>query len=175
MDYSIINTSDNLITFVIVFYCTIFPAIPFIVVDIYYGLFYQLKMTCLESTYFTHITMRIWLLVNGSISAFSLLFTLFIFMIIYTNYFKSISACFQNTYFIKGYIILKLTFNIVWTIIGTLMFIDIYDRCLSNLKIYICIRISTMFVFILLSIRKIKRYLFDIDSDNLGSREVTNI
>lgn len=174
MDYTAINSGDSFLTFFIAFCCTIFPAIPFIVVDIYYALFYQLKMTCLESTYFKDLSMRMWLLVNGSISAFSIFFTLFIFIIIFTNYFKCIAGFVQNAYFIKTYIVLKLIFNIVWTIIGTLIFSDIYNTCFSNLKIYICIRISVMFLFILLSIRKIKNYLFDINLNN-SERDLTNI
>jgi hypothetical protein len=175
MNYSVINNSDNnFLTFFLTFCCTIFPSIPFIFVDIYYALFYQSKISCLESTYFKNLTMRFWLLVNGSISTFSVFFTFFICIIIYSDYIKCISNFFQNTYFIKGYILLKLLFNIIWTIIGTLMFIDIYDTCFSNLKIYICIRISIMFLFIFSSIIKIKKYLFDVDNVS-GKKEINNI
>lgn len=174
MNYSIINNEDNFLTFFIAFCCKIFPAIPFIALDIYYALFYHYKMTCLESTYFKNLTMRMWLLVNGSISAFSVFFTLFIFLIIFTNYFRCISRCFQNTFFIKGYIVLKLFFNIIWTITGTLIFANIYNTCLYNLQIYICVRISVMFLFILLSICKIKNYIFDNGVNN-SETELTNI
>lgn len=174
MDYNIINGSDNnIFTFFIAFFCTVFPAIPFIIVDIYYALFYETKMSCLESTYFKNLTMRMWLLVNGSISSFSVVFTFFIFTIIYTNYFKCISSFFQNTCFIKGYISIKLLFNITWTIIGTLIFADIYHTCFINLKVYICIRISVMFLFILLSINKIRNYLFNINRNS--KNELSNI
>jgi hypothetical protein len=173
MDYSVINRENNIFTFFIAFFCTVFPALPFIVVDIYYALFYETKMTCLESTYFKYLTMRFWLLINGSISTFSVVFTMFIFTIIYSKK-GCISDFFQNTYFIKGYIILKLTFNITWTIIGTLMFSDIFNVCLSNLKIYISIRLSIMFLFILLSIRKIKNYLFNLNNKN-SDEDLNNI
>jgi hypothetical protein len=172
MDYSIINEIDNnLFTFVIAFFYTVIHTLPFIVLDIYYALFYETKMTCLESIYFKNLKMRTWLLVNGSISAFSVLFTLFIFTIIYTNFLKCISLCFQNNLFIKTYISLKLIFNIIWTIIGTLIFSDIYNTCFTNIKIYICIRVSIMFIFILLSINKVRTYLFNNNSKN----EISNI
>ena len=74
MDYIVSENDNNLFTFIIAFFCTVFPAIPFIAVDIYYALFYNSKITCLESTYFKNLTMRMWLLINGSISVFSVLF-----------------------------------------------------------------------------------------------------
>ena len=177
MDYIIINTENHFLTFFITFFCTIFPVLPFIVVDIYYSLFYETNITCLDSTYFKHITMKMWLLINGSISIFSVVFTLFIFTVLYTKKCLFISDFFQNIYFIKGYILLKLSFNIIWSIIGTLIFIDIYNTCLSNLKIYICIRLSIIFLFILFSIRKIKNYLLNLNNpdEELNNINNTNI
>ena len=121
--------------------------------------------------------MKMWLLINGSISIFSVVFTLFIFTVLYTKKCLFISDFFQNIYFIKGYILLKLSFNIIWSIIGTLIFIDIYNTCLSNLKIYICIRLSIIFLFILFSIRKIKNYLLNLNNpdEELNNINNTNI
>lgn len=174
MDYSIINTENNLFTVITVFFCTIFPAIPFIVVDLYYSLLYTDKTACLNSVYFEHINMRSWLFINGTISASSVVFTFLIFLIIYTDYLKCLSTFFQSTFFIKFYVVTKLSFNIAWTIIGTIMFSSSYYGCSLGLKVYIWIRISIMFLFISLSIEKIRKYLFNTDQRN-RNLELNNI
>lgn len=174
MNYSVINTENNLFTVITIFFCTIFPAIPFIVVDLYYSLLHTEKTVCLDSVYFEHINMRSWLLINGTISASSVVFTFFIFLIIYTNYLICLSSFFQSTYFIKFYVATKLSFNISWTIIGTIMFSNSYFQCSLGLKVYIWLRISIMFLFIALSIDKIRKYLFNTEQTN-RNQELNNI
>ncbi len=150
---------NNIFSFFCAFCCAIFPAIPFSLLDIYYSLVYSID--CFDYTYLIGFPFRYWLLINGcvSLSTVALTFLVFVTSIYMQDCF--LYPLFQNNIFIKGYIAIKLLFNIVWTMLGTVMFFKITEMCRQNIQAYVWIRIIIMYIFIVLSFRKIKPYLLN--------------
>jgi hypothetical protein len=147
------NNETSLTNFFITLFFGICPVIPFTIVDIYYS--YVYSYSCLNYDISSSLNIRIWLRVNGYMSLSSILFIFFVLSIIYNNRFTMLINFFQNNIFIKSYVFIKISFNIIWTITGSILFSKMYDLCHFNLKFYIWFRISTMFFFILLSLKTI--------------------
>ena len=149
----------DLFSFLLTICCSVFPAIPFAIIDIYFSF----EQQCLNYISFSKINLngKMWLLVNGCVSLSSVIFTFIILTIVYNKTCNSLVKFFENSNFIRTYIFLKLLFNISWTITGTIIFSSISNHCRTNIQIYIWIRISVMFLFIILSIRSIKKHIVD--------------
>lgn len=151
------NNETGLTNFFLTLCFAICPIIPFTIVDIYYS--YVYSYSCLDYIVnydiSSSLNMRVWLRVNGYMSLSSILFIFFILSIIYNNRLTMLIQFLQHNIFIKSYVFIKISFNIVWTITGSILFSKTYDLCPFNLKFYIWFRITTMFLFILLSLKTI--------------------
>jgi hypothetical protein len=147
-------SQQNIVEFILIFLFSIWYIIPFIVVDIYYS--YNPYDYCLDYSF--NINTRIWLMVNGYMSIFSVLFIFITSLMIYTKNCVYISSLIEHPYFIKTYIYSKISFSFIWNIMGIILLSYVYDYCSIGKKIYIITRISFVFIFIGLSIKNIKEY-----------------
>jgi hypothetical protein len=150
--------SNNLTTFLITLFYTICPSLPFSIADIYYS---HHPHSCIENNHIGFVDARYWLMVNGYATISSILVAILVFISIYKKSCECLTNILHNNLFIKTYIFLKLLFNICWTIIGTIIFSTSYQECPFNLSFYIWLRISTMFLFILLSMKRVKKLIID--------------
>lgn len=154
---NIMNNETDLTNFFLTLCFAICPVIPFTIIDIYYS--YVYSYSCLDYIIKYDISnslnMRFWIRVNGYMSMSSILFIFFVLFIIYNNRLTMLIQFLQHNIFIKSYVFIKISFNIVWTITGSVLFSKTYDLCPFNLKFYIWFRITTMFFFILLSLKAI--------------------
>jgi len=169
------NNETNLTNFFLTLCFTICPVIPFTIVDIYYSYLYS--YSCLDHIDYnisSSLSMRVWLRVNGYMSLSSILFIFFVFSIIYNNKCNTLVRFLQHTIFIKSYVFIKIPFNIAWTITGAILFSRNYSLCHFNLQFYIWFRITTMFVFIVISLKTIKQQLIDAEAFESIEREIVN-
>lgn len=158
------NENQNIFSLLSLLCISICPIIPFTITDIYYS--YSSYQCLDENTNFsTILNTRLWLKVNGYISLFSICFIIFVFSVIYNNKCTKIIMILQHNFFIKTYIFLKIIFNISWTILGILTFSQTYKECSDVIQIYIWIRLSVMGFLILMSLKKIKTNMFDVEYD----------
>jgi magnesium-transporting ATPase (P-type) len=162
------NIKHNIISFFTHIFCVISPILPMAIADIYYG--YN-PYECMEKKYnnYNHnnLNIKTWILVNGYISLFSIVFTFFIFIIvmIYKESCQCMTQLFENSLFIKSYILTKILFNISWTITGSVIFSQVYNNCPFNISFYIWFRITIMFIMILISLKNFKYYVLDKEQD----------
>jgi hypothetical protein len=160
------NISNNFTTFLITLFYTICPSLPFSIADIYYS---HYPHPCTEISNIGVVNTRYWLMVNGYTTISSILIAILVFISIYKKSCKCLQDILHSNLFIKTYIFLKLLFNITWTIIGTIIFSRSYQECPFNLSFYIWLRISTIFLFILLSIKRVKKLIIDEEEEKEDS------
>jgi hypothetical protein len=124
--------------------------VPFNITDFYYSYYY--RYSCID-TYLFNINIRVLLKINGYAYV---IFMLYIILIL-TRYIKF----FENMVIMKTSIFIKVSYNIIWCIFTTIIYSTIYNSCESDLKIYLMTRLCFLYIFIILSLKKIKSTLLD--------------
>lgn len=155
-----INSESNLFDLFITLCCSIFPIIPFAIVDIYYS--HSSVYMCIDyidQRISNTLSFRIWLMANGYMSISNIGFVILLFFALYNNICNLFIQIFQNMTFIKIFIFIKIGFNISWTILGAILFSLVSSVCPTDIRVYVWIRITFMFLFILFSIKNINKYI----------------
>jgi len=172
-----IHPESNILNLFIMLFCSICPVIPFAIVDVYYShsyyyvcLDYSSSLSGISST----LTPRIWLMVNGYISISNISLVILLFFALHNNICNWFIQIFQNNIFTKIFIFMKIGFNISWTILGSILFYNVSDICQTNLRVYVWIRISFMFLLTVFSIKNIKQYIIDLEKIGNISETIEN-
>lgn len=170
-----VNNENNLVNLFITLCCSICPIIPFAIVDVYYSQLPEyLCLDYVDLQISKTLTSRVWLMVNGYMSLSNISLIILLFVAIYNNVCNWFIQIFQNIKFIKTFIFIKISFNISWTILGSILFSHISSSCPTNLRVYLWIRITFMFLFIIFSIKNIKQYVLDLENIGNVSEVVEN-
>lgn len=125
--------------------------IPFTVVDLFFS--YK-NIKCLDIDYpiDSNMNLKLLLRINGYMYIFFMFYAFLIFC-------KFIDI-FNNSIIMKISIIMKLIYNSTWCILSTIIFSKTFYICENDLKTYMIIRLSFLYIFILFSIRQTKNLLF---------------
>jgi|LauGreDrversion4_2_1035121.scaffolds.fasta_scaffold231599_1 hypothetical protein len=125
--------------------------IPFTVVDLYFS--YK-DIKCLDIDYppESSMNLKILLRINGYMYIFFMFYAVLIFC--------RLVDIFNNSIIMKISIIIKLIYNLTWSILSTIVFSKMFYICENELKTYITIRLLFLYIFILFSIKQIKNLLF---------------
>jgi len=128
--------------------------VPFNITDFYYS--YSPSPSCIDESYILYINMRLLLKINSYIYV---IFIIYIILILTRRI-----NFFDNIILMKISIFLKITYNIIWCILTTINYWKLYNSCENEIKIYLMIRLSFLYIFIILSLKKIKSTLLENDN-----------
>lgn len=126
--------------------------IPINITDFYYSYYYP--YSCIDTSLsLINLNIRLLLKINGYTY---IIFILYIILIL-TRCIKF----FENMVIMKTSIFIKVTYNIIWCILTTIIYSNIYNNCESEVKIYLMTRLCFLYIFIILSLKKIKSTLLE--------------
>jgi hypothetical protein len=120
---------------------------PFNITDFYYSYGYSYSY-CLDESIIPLINIRLLLKIN---SYAYIIFMAYIILILTRNI-----NFFENSFIMKSSIFLKLIYNIIWGILLSVNYSKLYNSCENDIKIYLMIRLSFLFIFLILSLKKLK-------------------
>lgn len=126
----------------------LYIVIPFTTVDLYYS--YQDNYECLSLKYpiNSNMSLRLLLRINGYAYVFFICYVTLILC--------RLIDIFNNTFIMKLSLCLKLIYNITWSILSTIVFSNISNKCDISINSYIIVRLIISYLFIIFSIKRLK-------------------